>query len=221
MTMTDKFYPITIALAGICQSALLVPQLANSGQCNNHLYDISLKSILNTSPKNTEDVFGGLANIHSGLQFLIKFLSHYEKHDKDKAEVIRYIFSTIRISSKLMKKSSALEQIAQRLQRIQPLYKSDCDESIQEQRDQLSYALAGIYSDIISPLTTKINVNGKIEFLQHSSGQAKVRSALFGSVRAAVLWYQVGGSRWQFIFSRQKIIKTANAILQQLNNIAD
>lgn len=212
--MADKYHHITIALAGICQSALLVPQLANTGQCDTHLYNISLKSILNTSPTSTKEVFDGLANIRDGLEFLILLLSNNQQ-DKEKFEVMDYIFSTLRIAVKLLKKTNELEQISQRLQRIKSLYGHELDNKHQAQHDQLSYSLAGIYTDIISPLTTKIRVKGKIEYLQNSLIQAKVRSALFGCVRAAILWYQVGGNRWHFLFARKKIINAANDLLQQ------
>ena len=55
--MNDKYHHIAIALAGVCQSALLIPQLANSGQADSRLYHISFISIFFTSPSTNESLF--------------------------------------------------------------------------------------------------------------------------------------------------------------------
>lgn len=210
--MSNKYHHIAIALGGVCQSAMLVPKLANTGQCSISNYNISLNSILNTNPISTADVFGGTNNIQEGLEFLANLHSNRQ----EKVEIMRYIFGSLNISSKLIKNDDALDKIAQRLIRIKSLYNNENETTIIEtHRDEISYSLAGIYSDIISPITTKIRVNGKVEYLQNALVQSKVRSALFASVRAAILWYQVGGNRLQLIFMRKNITQAAREILQQ------
>lgn len=208
--MNDKYHHIAIALAGVCQSALLIPQLANSGQADSRLYHISLISIFNTSPSTTESVFGGLNNVQIGLQCLKQLLSN---NQQSKVEVMRYVFGSIGLATRLIKKTDGLEQIGQRLEHIKSLYTNHFDEAIDEHHDQISYSLAGIYSDIISPLASKIQVRGKVEYLQNSLVQAKVRTALFGCIRSAILWYQVGGNRWHFLFAKKKILKAIDEIL--------
>lgn len=212
--MQNKYHHIAIALAGVCQSAMLVPKLANNGICNSTLYELSIKSIFNTSPQTTDDVYGGIKNIETGLQMLIQVFSSGQK---DQMDVIRYLFGTLGITNKLLKNSDALDKIEQRLNRIAGLYPDLNDEIISEHIDDMSYALAGIYSDIVSPLSSKIKVMGKVEYLQNSLIQAKVRTALFGCIRSAILWYQVGGSRFQFILSRKKISYAAQQLLQTIN----
>jgi len=213
--MDNKYYHIAIALGGVCQSAILVPNLANAGQCNLPLYDISLKSIFNMSPQSTAEVFDGVDNIRNGLQFLTQL---FNNNNQEKVEVVRYILGTLGVTSKLIKNEEALTKISNRLDRIQSLYSVINSEILNNHRDEISYSLAGIYSDIISPLTSKIKVTGKVEYLQNTLIQAKVRSSLFASVRAAILWYQVGGNRLQLLFSRKKIINAANDILQHMHN---
>ena len=153
--MNNKYHHIAIALAGVTQSATLIPQLANTGVCNSTLYQISLKSIFNTSPKTTDDVYDGINNIKTGLETLITLLSSSQKQQ---VELLRYLFGTLSITGKLIKNNQALDKIDQRLQRISGLYSAMNDEIIGDHVDDLSYSLAGIYSDIISPLSTKIKV---------------------------------------------------------------
>jgi len=35
-------------------------------------------------------------------------------------------------------------------------------------------------------------------------------------LEAGILWRQIGGSRWQLLFQRKKIVKTATHLLNQL-----
>ncbi len=212
--MNSKYHHIAIALAGITQSATLIPQLANTGVCNNTLYQISIKSILNTSPKTTDDVYDGINNIKTGLETLISLLSSNQKQQID---LIRYLFGTLSITSKLLKNNVALNKIDQRLKQISGLYFEINDEIIGCHIDDLSISLACIYSDIISPLATKIKVTGKAQYLQNSLVQAKVRTSLLACVRSAILWYQVGGSRFQILFSRKSIVYAAQDLLKEIN----
>ena len=212
--MNSKYHHIAIALAGVTQCASLIPQLANTGVCNNTLYQIAIKSIFNTSPKTTDDVYDGIINIKTGLETLISLLS---SNQKQQVENIRYLFGALSVTSKLLKNNDALGKIDQRLQRISGLYSDMNQETISNHVDDLSYSLAGIYSDIISPLSTKIKVVGKAEYLQNSLVQAKVRASLLGCVRSAILWYQVGGSRWQILLGRKRICNAAQELLKDIN----
>lgn len=213
--MNNKYHHIAMALAGVTQSAILIPQLANTGICSNELYQRSIKSIFNTSPLTTDDVYDGIKNIRTGLHTLVQLLT---SRQKEQVEIIRYLFGSLSVTNKLLKNSEALNKIDQRLTRISGLYQNNMDfETIDSHIDDLSYSLAGIYSDIISPLSTKIKVVGKAEFLQNSLVQAKVRTSLLGCVRSAILWYQVGGSRLQILFCRKRICVAAQELLQQIN----
>ncbi|XKM12470.1 high frequency lysogenization protein HflD [Orbaceae bacterium ac157xtp] len=211
--MNNKYHHIAIALAGICQNISIVPKIANDGYCNNHLYDIAIKSIFNTSPSSTEDVYGGIENLKIGLTLLIELFS--ASNTKMNTDVIRYTFGALGLANRLSKKPEALEKIAQRLTRIQSLYDEVNSQTLETNRDEISYSLGGIYTDIISPIATKIRVTGRVEYLQNTLAQAQVRTALFAGVRSAILWKQVGGNRLQLIFSRAKIIKAAKELLQQ------
>ena len=60
--MAKNYYDITLALAGICQSARLVQQLAHQGHCDADALHVSLNSIIDMNPSSTLAVFGG--NVH-------------------------------------------------------------------------------------------------------------------------------------------------------------
>lgn len=208
--MTQQEKEQVIALAGIYQNAYLVNQLAQSGYCDSDRYQTALSSLFNLNPTSTLDVFGGLSKVSPGLQLLIQSLSKSAEIDLN---LMRYSFATIAITTKLMKNSVALSEISDRLKRIKIFYPNLSSEVVNEKKDELSYSLSGIYSDVISPLTKKVRVMGKEHFLTNPLVQAQVRTALFACIRSAMLWYQLGGGRLQLIFGRKKIIKIAQELL--------
>jgi high frequency lysogenization protein len=57
-------------------------------------------------------------------------------------------------------------------------------------------------------------VNGEHGHLSNPLIAARVRAALFAGIRSAFLWHQLGGSRWQLLFSRKKIANEAAGILE-------
>ncbi|HSX19775.1 MAG TPA: DUF489 family protein, partial [Gammaproteobacteria bacterium] len=44
----------------------------------------------------------------------------------------------------------------------------------------------------------------------------KIRTILLAGVRSAVLWRQLGGSRWQLTFGKKTLLQDAQALLQEL-----
>ncbi len=75
-------------------------------------------------------------------------------------------------------------------------------------------ALAGIYVDVVSPAGPQF----KSLVPRHSqkyTSSSKVRATLLAGIRA-VLWQQVGGSRIQLMFSRNRLANQAKDILSHL-----
>ena len=204
--MSDKFQPIALALAGLCQAAKLVQLYAQQGSADSQLLRLSLQSIVETQPENLLDIYGGqLQNLRFGLEVLLEQLQGADP------EVGRYWLNLLALENKLHKNASAKQQLAQRIQRLpsQLQHYDLLDEPILA-------SLASIYVDLISPLGSRIQVNGNLLFLQQTSNQNKIRACLLAGIRAAVLWRQMGGNKWQFLFARRKIIAAAQQLLDSL-----
>ena len=210
--MDQTEFEKTLALAGVCQAAALVQQLARKGQTDQDAFEATINSIVITDPQNTEEVFGGQASLRTGLKTLIGQLGN-TPDDKD-AEVTRYIASILGLERKLKKQPKRLNELAERISNAQrqlnhlALFES-----------QMMANLASIYSDNISPIGPKIQVAGNPELLKQSSSQQKVRALLLAGVRAAVLWRQLGGKRRHILFNRKKVLAAAEQILQRINNL--
>ena len=198
----------TLTLTAICQSAYLVQQISRKGQSNAQAQAVMLQSILNTSPENTLDVYGGdLANLKQGLEALVAHLGN-QSSAKD-PELTRYVVSLISLERRL--KSKTMTELAERIdQSKRQLVHYDIES------DTLLASLAGIYSDVISPLSSPIQVAGNPEFLKQSINQHKIRALLLAGIRATVLWRQVGGKRRTILFSRAKLVACAQQLLKQI-----
>tara|TARA_R110002050_G_scaffold190393_1_gene325043 strand:+ start:2748 stop:3377 length:630 start_codon:yes stop_codon:yes gene_type:complete len=205
----------TITLAAICQAAQLVQQISQTGQIDENELAVLIKSITITSPVNTLAVYGGeLVNLKSGLEILIYHLSDGSNNKGKKIkdpELTRYIISLINLERKLIKQPKNLAQLADRIDASKRQL-----EHYSITSETLIASFASIYSDIISPLGARIQVTGEPNILKQTVNQHKIRALLLAGIRAAVLWRQVGGKRRNIFFSRNKIVKTAQQLLNTL-----
>jgi len=205
--VAKNYYDITIALAGICQSARLVQQLAHQGHCDADALHVSLNSVIDLNPDSTLGVFGGSeANLRTGLETLLGVLNASNRQGLN-AELTRYTLSLMVLERKLAAHKGAMDTLGERIAGLDRQL-----EHFDLQSDTLLSAMAAIYVDVISPLGPRIQVTGSPAVLQSAQVQAKVRSALLAGIRAAVLWHQVGG-RLQLMFSRHRLTTQAKQIL--------
>ena len=74
---------------------------------------------------------------------------------------------------------------------------------------------ADLYSEEISQLSPRIMVRGVAQHLQNPDNQHRVRALLLAAIRSARLWRQTGGTRWQILFGRQRLLLEARRYLDQ------
>jgi len=199
-----------IAFSALCQIAQMVQTLARKGTIDDNSLTVMLNSIINTAPDNTLTVYGGkLSHLDAGLRLLVGQLSD-DSTGKD-PELTRYIVSLIALAGKLIKRPAAMNELGNRIDDIgrQLDHFSVTSESI-------TANLAGIYSDLISPLGNKIQVSGDSTILSQTVNQHKIRALLLAGVRAVVLWRQLGGKRRHILFKRKQILQAAQQLLNQI-----
>jgi hypothetical protein len=99
--VAKNYYDITLALAGVCQAARLVQELAHQGHCDSDALHVSLNSIIDLDPDSTLAVFGGSeANLRLGLETLIGVLNTSSRQGLN-AELTRYTLSLMVLERKL------------------------------------------------------------------------------------------------------------------------
>lgn len=200
----------TITMAAVCQVAALVQKIARSGENIDDDLKVMLESIVITSPKNTLDVYGNdSANLKTGLNALVEQLGNQTKQ-KD-PELTRYVVSLLGLERRLANKRGQLSLLGERIEQCQRQLAH-----YEINSDTLVASLASIYSDLLSPLGTPIQVAGEPERLKQTGNQHKIRALLLAGIRSSVLWRQVGGKRRNILFGRSKMVACAQQLLKQI-----
>lgn len=200
----------TITMAAICQAAVLVQKVARTGSVDETELAMMLNSIMITSPESILDVYGNeLAQLKSGLQALVEQLGNQTKQ-KD-PELTRYVVSLLGLERRLANKKNQLGLLGERIEQSQ---RQLAHYNITS--DTLVASLASIYSDLLSPIGTPIQVAGEPSLLKQQSNQHNIRALLLAGIRSSVLWRQVGGKRRNIIFGRTKMVACAQQLLKEI-----
>ena len=140
------------ALAGVCQSVLLISQLAQKGEVDNQdAFQTTIHSLLITQPEDTLAVFGGdVQHLKVGLNTLIEQLT--QLNDKN---LLNYWGSLLALESKLNKQPEIKQELGRRIARL-PEQLSYHDNQFD---DEMFSIMANIYVDTISPLGKRIYSN--------------------------------------------------------------
>ena len=218
MTHRDR----VLALAGAFQASRLVQQLAREGRCDQEAMRSTVASVFKIDAASTEDVFGGAQGVRLGLTILRDRL--LEGTDTEDVELARYVVALLQLETVLQRHRVVLDAIRKGIEAAQTqmkFFESSGEDDNEGVHPRLAEKLADVYTQTVSTLTPRIMVNGEHGYLNNTLIAAKVRTALLAGIRAAVLWRQVGGNRWQLLIGRKKIASEAGAILETLRRAAD
>ncbi len=198
----------TLALASMLQSAKLINQLANGEAINQAAFDCSLDSLFTLDAGSVEDIYGHGEGLISGLKMLVSYLGGDQATVQK--PIIYYVLGMIKLQGKMMKSPDLMAQIEQGLNTIDKQVSAfELSQSARVSK------IDGLYRDTISQLKPRIIVQGNQLHLSNSDTTSRVRTLLFAGIRAAVLWRQKGGSRWQLLFARKRILEQAEQLSQQ------
>lgn len=201
----------TLALAGVYQAAELVRQIAQHGLVDQAPFEASILSILKVDAASTVDVYGELNDIKMGLQTLASHFNSHSTHRKRDVELMQYVLGIIFLERKLHKHKVMLDRLAKGIQEITALTGHHAID-----HSQLVARLAYLYTQTLSTFHYRIHVSGDERYLSNPNNAEKIRALLLAGIRSAVLWRQKGGNRWQFFFSRHKVLQVAQHILKQI-----
>jgi high frequency lysogenization protein len=202
----------TLTFAAICLAAHQVQQISRGQSINEENFSLLLNSLVEMSPSDTLAVYDGkLSNLKEALTLVIKHLGDSGDNKRKDPDFTRYVISLINLERRLTKQPKKMKLLAEQL--------AGSERQLQHytiNSDTLIASFASIYSDIISPLGTRIQVSGEPSILKQTHNQHKIRALLLSGIRAAVLWRQVGGKRRTILFNRNKMVNTAKELLTEL-----
>ncbi len=192
-----------IALAGLMQALHQVQGMANNGHFETQPLSVCMDSLFRFDA-GPEEIFGSVGNLKPGLQ---QFLKQLEGQTRDGA-LIKMAMSVLQLERQYMGKPEAIRAVLHQLKHLEPL---------RNERGSTDADVLGkcgeIYANHISPLGPKVIVQGSPAYLSQPIVVAEIRATLLAAIRAAVLWRQMGGSYWDFLFSRGKMTRAAKELL--------
>ena len=203
-----------IALAALFQSAQMVVELAKSGRCEPLCYESLVDSLFVFEPKSALDVYDNdLCHLHTGLRMLSRL--NDERFNKQYADTIRYALSLIALQKQLSKQGDMLKVIHTRLKHLNYKRKHF---SIHQDNNDIARSISGLYQDTLSTLKFRIQVTGNMQNLTQPAISDKIRTMLFTGIRAAMLWRQLNGRKWQLIFGRTEIARISRKLLEETHS---
>ncbi|VAW46712.1 High frequency lysogenization protein HflD [hydrothermal vent metagenome] len=207
----------SLALVGIYQAAQLVHDLATTGKADDVAYRTCIQSLFCDNPAKTLDVYGGdLANIQVGVRSLMNQMNAESATDSRNLEITRYVLSLMILEKKLVKLGEPMQNVS----KILEIAKNQ-QEHFGLEHDNVIASIARAYSENISQVNPRIIVNGQHGHLQNARTANKIRALLLAGIRSALLWDQVGGSRWGLIWSRKKYLADVQSFKIDLDDIDD
>jgi high frequency lysogenization protein len=204
----SNFRDKTLALAGIFQATALVKNIAVNGLADKHDFEICIRSIFETDPENVDAVYGQVEYLRTGLTTLIEQLG--EKNTQRDIDIARYVISLLHLQRKLSRSKAILDAVANGIERARRQ-----TEHFHITHENVIANLADIYSETISQISPKIMVSGETQYLSNPDQANKIRALLLAGMRSAVLWAQLGGSRWQILLRRRRFCQEAERILKE------
>lgn len=197
-----------IALGAVFEAANLVDKLARTGQIGEASMTCMVGSLLARNPRTTLDVYGGDDQyLQEGYRMLQGTLERSPTIMQ--REALRYALAMVGLERQLAKRDDLLQIVSDRLPHI--------EQQVQHfgpAHENVIASFGGLYQDTLSTLRQRIQVQGEMRFLQQASTASRVRTLLFAGIRSARLWRQLGGHRWQLVFSRGKLLKELRPMIR-------
>jgi high frequency lysogenization protein len=197
------------ALGGIFQAARLARDIARTGVCDAGAFEASRESLFEFEPDSVATVFGGRQGVRYGLRTLYTQLEKPQQRD---LEIARYVISLLNLADRLRAKPDSMKNLYDELSALaRKRDQFELGDSVQHEQ------LARIYQDGISVLGPRIMVRGEPLHLQNPDNATRIRVALLAGIRAAVLWRQTGGKKWQLLLRRRAIAASARDLVDSFD----
>lgn len=195
-----------LALAGILQATHLVDTVAHTGQIDPAAFNSIILSLFAFDAETPEAVYGGRVNLRLGLSVLRDILTSERRAEHQAA--LRYAVGVLHLQKRLQSRPDLQEIVHNRLRHAEKKL-----EHFTRDVSDIAASLAGIYQDTISTFKYRVQVTGSLQQLQNPATADKVRALLLAAIRSAHLYRQLGGSRWQLLLNRGKLLSAVDSLI--------
>lgn len=197
-----------LALAGVLQAARLVQDIAWRGQWDEDAARASLGSVMRLDAGTTDAVFGGRDGVQLGLRAFHDQITN--RHGRRDVELLRYTVALMHLERRFMRRADLLWTVREGIRVI-----AETRDGLPVEHADVVQCLAELYRSTLSTVPPRILVNGDPGILHNERQAARIRALLLAGLRAAVLWRQLGGRRWQLLFQQDRLARTSHALLNE------
>lgn len=195
-----------LALAGVFQASACVHRIAWHGADHSEDVAASLGSLFTFDAATPAAVFGGFSGVAPGLRVLTRQLG--DEPEAADAPIMTYTLGLLHLERRADARPGLWPALHTGLRAAQ----RQVDAFGLVHANTIS-ALAALYADHISTAGPRIMVEGEQVHLRDPSTAALIRALLLAGIRAAVLWRQLGASRWSLLLRRGALVADARAWL--------
>ena len=193
-----------LALAGVFQAVALVERVARADEPDAALLDATLAPLFRFDASDVPEVYGGSANLALGLATLEQTLAG--PRDPGTELALRYALSLLQFERLFAAAPPMQRELRRQLQLIQLQGGSGGFAAAATVE-----ALADAWTSTLGTLRPRVMVSGDPQRLREKRVVSLVRALLLAGFRSAVLWRQVGGSRWSLLLRRGALLRAARA----------
>ncbi|HEX6929437.1 MAG TPA: high frequency lysogenization protein HflD [Gammaproteobacteria bacterium] len=204
--MTYSIEDRVLALAGLIQAAWLTDRIAYTGNTEQAALDATLGSLFSFQADSVAGVFGGNRGVRPGLEILARVLDN--KGGPDDLRLTKYLVALAGHAKRALQSDELMDAVRRGLERAE------------QQKTHFNgweapvvASLADVYVRTIGTLEPRILISGEPARLQNPGNVDHIRALLLAGIRAAVLWRQTGGRKWQLMFSRGRLKQAADRLL--------
>lgn len=204
--MSSSFDDRVLALAGIAQALQQVRRIAETGHSDNTVVRTAMDSVMRIDAPSPAAVYGDSHQLEPGLRLLRDYFGNQGKD----ALLPRLALSVMQLERRFVRERATVDKVQAGIERAAAQARELGDPA----HPEVLGAMGGLYADTISQLKPRIMVQGNPHYLGQAGVVAEIRALLLAAVRSAVLWRQLGGSYWDFLFSRKAMLEAISRRLR-------
>lgn len=200
--MSNSFDDRVLALAGLLQALTQVRRIADTGQSENQQVQVMLDSVFRIDASNAEAVYGDASQLRGGLRQLHDYLAN---GSKDEA-LGKLALAVLQLERRFIRSDAMASKVQADLRRL-----TGEASTLGSAHPDVIADLGRLYADTISTLRPRVMVQGNPHYLGQAGVVSEIRALLLAALRSAVLWRQMGGSLWDFVFRRREMAAAISA----------
>lgn len=193
-----------LALAGLAQALRQVRRIADTGQAEAQVVGTALDSVFRIDAPSPIGVYGDEAALRPGLRVVRDYLGNRG----DDPLLPRLALALTQLERRFSRDDAMAGRVRDGILALAPTA-----ERLGSAHPDVLAALGSLYADTVSQLRPRVLVQGNPHYLAQPGVVAEIRAILLAALRSAVLWRQLGGSPWDFLFRRGEMTSAIDARL--------